>query len=277
MTNTRPSHSLRRLCTAALLIACAWALPGLDGGTGAAHAQTQTQTKAPAQTQAQVQASPPAKPALNAPTPTADKPADFSAAERALFMDDQLGALRPPTTLNYRFRKSGSLEPGFDDSVRLRLKARSDGHCCAVTGEFFTGARRLPMPDEQDARGNPVIMYFLERDVREMQRLTKGQSNHFRKRIRMAIFDGATLRDVTLPFRGKLVAGREIVITPYLTDPNRPRFEHLATKRYVFTLSDAVPGGVYAMRTQVDAATATADPVVLEELLISGVDQKGAH
>lgn len=262
MTHPFLSRGPRRLTALALSIACASVLPGL---AGVARAANEAQDK------------PPAKAPLIAPAPTPDKPAEFSAAERALFMGDQLGALRPPTTLNYQFRKSGSLEPGFDDSVKLHLKALPGGRCCAVTGEFFSGARRLPMPDPEDARGNPVIMYFLERDVREMQRLTKGQSNHFRKRIRMAIFDSATLRDVAVPFRGKSVAGREIVITPYLTDPNRARFESLATKRYVFTLSDAVPGGVYAMRTQVDAAGADAGPVVLEELLITGADQKSTH
>jgi hypothetical protein len=207
----------------------------------------------------------------------AEKPADFSAAERALFMSDQLGTLRAPATLTYQFRKSGSLEPGFADSVTVKVTARPGGACCAVTGEFFTGARRLPMPDADEARGNPVIMYFLERDVREMQRLTKGQSNHFRKQIRMAIFEGATLRDVAITYQGKSVPGREIVITPYLTDPNRPRFAALATKRYVFTLSDAVPGGVFAMRTQVDPAAATGEPVLAEELLFSAADQKSTR
>lgn len=207
----------------------------------------------------------------------AEKASDFSAAERALFMSNQLGALRPPSTLSYLFRKSGSLEPGFDDSVKIKLRAQPDGSCCAASGEFFSGARRLPMPEAEDAHGNPVIMYFLERDVREMQRLTKGQPNHFRKRIRMAIFDGASLRDVTVPYRGKAVAGREIVIAPYLNDPNRPRFESLANKQYVFTLSDAVPGGVYGIRTQVASAAAGAAPLLVEELLVSGADQKSTH
>lgn len=206
--------------------------------------------------------------------PAPDKPADFSAAERALFMSDQLGTLKPPRTLNYRFRKSGSLEPGFDDSVKVVLRAQPDGRCCAASSEFFSGARRLPMPDTEEARGNPVIMYFLERDVREMQRLTKGQPNHFRKRIRMAIFDSATLQEVALQFQGKPVAGREILISPYLGDPVRARFEALANKQYVFTLSDAVPGGVYSIRTQVSAVVAGAPPVLVEELWVTGADRK---
>ena len=77
---------------------------------------------------------------------------------------------------------------------------------------------------------------------------------------------------MTLQYRGKAVAGREFSITPYVDDPNRPRFEQLANKRYVFTLSDAVPGGVYGIRAVVvdPGKDAAAPPLLAEELLIDG-------
>ena len=203
----------------------------------------------------------------------AEEPAkDFSAAERALFMTDQFAKLRPPTTLRYRFQRSGTLEPGFDDKVSIALKAQATGRCCDATGQFLSGERRVELPPVEGAAGNPVTLFFLERDVREMERLTKGKSNYFRKRIRMAIFQGAQQRAVTLQYRGKAVAGREFSITPYVDDPNRPRFEQLANKRYVFTLSDAVPGGVYGIRAVVvdPGKDAAAPPLLAEELLIDG-------
>jgi hypothetical protein len=203
-----------------------------------------------------------------------EKTPDYSAAERALFMSDQLSALHAPSTLHYRFRRSGSLEAGFDDQVRVDVRRKADGSCCTASTEFLSGPRRMPMPETEDALGNPVVMYFLERDVREMQRLTQGQPNHFRKRIRMALYEGAALSDVTLQFRGKPIVGHEIVVSPYLTDPNRPRFERLAGKQYVFTLSEAVPGGVYGIRTVVKSADAAAAPLIAEELLIAGADRK---
>ncbi|HEY9065694.1 MAG TPA: hypothetical protein VIO33_11985 [Burkholderiaceae bacterium] len=204
----------------------------------------------------------------------AEEPArNYSAAERALFMTDQLAKLRPPLTLRYQFHRSGSLEPAFDDTVAMALKARADtGRCCDVTGEFLSGERRVVLPTVEGASGNPVTLYFLERDVREMERLTKGKSAYFRKRIRMGIFQGAQQRDVTLRYRGKSIAGQEFTVTPYVDDPNRPRFERLANKRYVFTLSDAVPGGVYSIRALVADPTQGADapPLLAEELLIDG-------
>jgi hypothetical protein len=193
---------------------------------------------------------------------------EFSAAEQALFVSNHLGALKPSTTLHYRFRKSGSMEPGFDDTATIALSAQPDGKCCAAASEFLSGPRRLALPEIEAAQGNPVILYFLERDIREMERLTKGKANYFRKRIRMAVADAATLTEVSLPYQGRNVFAKQITITPYADDPLRARFEHLINKRYVFTLSDAVPGGVLSIRTQVDAAAAGTPPLLAEEMAL---------
>lgn len=195
---------------------------------------------------------------------------DFSPAERALFMTNQLANLKPPVTLNYRFSKSGSLEAGFDDKVAIKLRVPDGGACCASSAEFLSGPRRLALPDVESAEGNPAILYFLERDIREMSRLTKGQANYFRKRIRMAVYQGAQIVDVTLPYQGRQVAGRQITIAPYVDDPLKARFEKLAGKQYVFTLSEAVPGGVFAIRTRIDGGGAGGPPVLLEEMVLDG-------
>ncbi len=197
---------------------------------------------------------------------------DFSAAERALFMDTPLAKLRPPLTLHYGYRKTGTLEAAFDDSVDVMLTPQPDGSCCAAHAQFFSGPRALRQPDVESAQGNPAILYFLERDIREMERLTKGKANYFRKRIRMAVYQGASIRNVTLRYRGRPVAVREISIAPYLDDPNRSRYEKLANKQYQFMLSDAVPGGLYAIRTRIDGESGAAAPLLAEEMLLDGAE-----
>jgi hypothetical protein len=89
----------------------------------------------------------------------------------------------------------------------------------------------------------------------------------------MAVFQGAAVRDTQVPYAGKSVPAREISVTPYSDDPLRARFDTLAAKQYVFTLSDAVPGGVYAIRSRVagpGSAGGDTTPLLLEELLIDG-------
>src|SRR5512138_2839060 len=147
--------------------------------------------------------------AIAAPCALAAAAEDYSPAERAIFMSNHLANVQPPTTLHYRYVKSGSLEAGFDDRVTLRLTARPDHGCCTANADFLTGDRRLALPEVEAAEGNPVLLYFLERDIREMSRLTKGQQNYFRKRIRMAIYQAAKQRELTLSYRGKSVPAQQ--------------------------------------------------------------------
>ena len=175
---------------------------------------------------------------------------DYSNAETQLFMQAHLQKLKLPSQLNYQFSKTGSSEPGFEDSVSLAVTANK-GLCCQTQVQFLSGARRLQLPEVEDAKGNPVILYFLERDIREMQRLTKGQSNYFRTRIRKAIYQAAQETPVQLRYQGHNVAGQEFDIAPYQDDPLRERFGALSDKHYVFTLSQEVPGTLVAIRTWV--------------------------
>lgn len=100
---------------------------------------------------------------------------DFSKAETQLFMTPHLQALKLPSQLSYTFQKSGSLEPHFEDHVHVGVKEKSKGRCCATQVTFLSNQRRLQLPEPDEALGNPVILYFLERDIREMQRLTQGK------------------------------------------------------------------------------------------------------
>lgn len=195
---------------------------------------------------------------------------DFSAAEQALFIDSHLGKLTPPLTLHFDYRRTGTLEAPFNDTVDVRLTAQPDGKCCAASAQFFTGARQVRQPDVDVTQGNPAILYFLERDIREMERLTQGKANYFRKRIRMAVFQGATIRELTLPYRGQPVAVQEITMSPYLDDPNRARYAKLANKQYSFMLAASVPGGLYGIRTRINGETADAAPLMVEEMRLDG-------
>jgi len=191
---------------------------------------------------------------------------DFSPAEKALFMTPMLEGLPLPSTLTYRYRREAAGGDGFDDPVVLTLRRGAQG--VDVDTDFLAGPRHLALPAVAGATGNPVVLYFLEREVREMNRSTHGQASYFRKRIRMAVYSGAGLRDTTVTYGGRQLPARQIVLQPYHDDPLRERFEGQADKRFVFTLSDAVPGGVVAMRSQVDGTDGK--PVVREELLLEG-------
>jgi len=209
---------------------------------------------------------------LSAPAFAAAEKQDISAAEKLLFMTRQLDNVALPTTLRYAFRQTGSEEPGFEDKVRVDVASLVAGkkQCCKASGEFLTGARSLKLPDIEGAEGNPVVLYFLENDIRTMQRLTQGSQTYFRKRIRMALFNGATVRSVRVAYKGKDIDGQEILISPYLDDPNRVKFEKYLGKQYRFIVSPAVPGGVYGIQTTIGATLPDPVPLMQQEMLIEG-------
>jgi len=209
---------------------------------------------------------------LSAPAFAADEKQDFSAAEKLLFMTRQLDNVPLPATLRYAFRQTGSEEPGFEDKVSVDVASLVPGkkQCCKTSGEFLSGARSVKLPDIEGAEGNPVVLYFLENDLRTMQRLTKGSQTYFRKRIRMALFNGATVRKVRVAYKGKDIEGQEILISPYLDDPNRAKFEKYLGKQYRFILSPAVPGGVYGIQTTIGATLPDQVPLMQQEMLIEG-------
>jgi hypothetical protein len=194
-------------------------------------------------------------------------PVPISQAETMLFMTSHLEDVKPPSRLHYAFRKSGSLEQGFSDTVDLDITGAADGSRSGSV-HFFSGARRIDYPEQSHIEGNPVLLFYLERELSEMQRLTGGQANHFRKRIRSALADSAQIKDVDIRFDGRTIRARQITISPYDTDPNREKFVRLATKQYTFTLSDAIPGRIYQLRSYVPAASGSPkDEAVLEETL----------
>ncbi|HKX95682.1 MAG TPA: hypothetical protein VJM48_13340 [Methylibium sp.] len=188
-------------------------------------------------------------------------PSQFSKAEKLVFTDNHMANVKAPSGLRYSFAKSGALEAGFQDEVLVELDRSRK-----VQGSFLTGERKERLPDIELPEANPVILYFLEHDIREMERLTKGKSAYFRKRIRMAMVDEAQVRDTTVSLNGRTLPAQEVTLTPYQSDPARSRYERFANKRYTFTLAKDVPGGVYQIRTVMSGATA-ADPVMIDEVM----------
>jgi len=193
----------------------------------------------------------------------------ISDAENQLFIADHLGSLPNSTVLSYAYAKTGSLEASREDSVHVTISPAKPGSGREVRVDYLTGAQRLELPPIGAASGNPVILFFLERDVREMQRLTGGQAAYFRKRVRMALADAAEVRPITFEFAGHTVPGEQITVHPYRDDPLRKRFQHLAEKAYTFTLSDQVPGRIYRIQTVVDGQPG-APPLISETLTFIG-------
>jgi hypothetical protein len=205
--------------------------------------------------------------AMAASSALAADPSEFSEAERQLFVRPHLAAVTPPVRLIYRYERSGTLEPPVSDHAIIALTER-DGARTAVV-DYLTDDRRLELPPIGYVDGNPVILHFLEREVRELKRLTGGSVTFYRNRIRRALAENATVRDTQVDFDGKAHKAIEIRIDPYVNDPARSRFEKFADRYYVMVLSPDVPGEVFQLRAELagPADARQPDDAVLREVL----------
>jgi len=176
-----------------------------------------------------------------------------SPAEVLLFETDHLARIKAPATLVYEFRKVSNVEPAFTDNVQLDV-SRDKGQLHAEL-HFLTGERKRDLPAIDDVHGNPVLLGFLERDIAEMKRLTGGSAGYFRKRIRMALAQGAQVTPQRITYQGKALDAKAVRIQPYLDDPLHARFENYVRKTYTFVISEGVPGGVYQLSSSLANAS----------------------
>ena len=170
-----------------------------------------------------------------------------SRAETLLFETDHLARIEPPAVLVYDVRTVSNVEPGFSDKVQLDLTGTKGK--TSATLHFLSGVHRHDVPALDDVHGNPILLGFLERDIAEMKRLTGGSTSYFRKRIRMALAQGAQVSAQSISYQGKAVPAQAVQIQPYLNDPMHARFEPYIHKSYTFIVSEQVPGGVYQLRS----------------------------
>jgi hypothetical protein len=150
-----------------------------------------------------------------------------------------------PVTLNYLYTKSGSLEaPVSADGVHVSLSTAEGGKQAHV--DYLTGSRAMTLPDLQGVVANPVILYFLEQDVREMQRLSSGKSAYFRKRVRLALAESA--QTAGRATRWAHIDAVEITVRPY----GRIRCNAALPRMPTRPIRSPLPGTGYGVRNAND-------------------------
>jgi hypothetical protein len=179
-----------------------------------------------------------------------DARAAMSPAQLALFETPHLASLRPPVRLDYAFLREEAGKDPVSDTIRLAVRGSAGGGCCDVSPEFLTGPRALQYPPASNFRGNPLLLFALDRDTRELSAATGGTPNWFRNRFRQALATAAELRPVEIAHDGRRAAATLITLHPYKGEPRAGRYQH---RLYAFILSEAVPGWVHAIRTELPA------------------------
>jgi hypothetical protein len=206
--------------------------------------------------------------AAQAPSDAASASAPISQAEQLLFTHPHLASVRQPQTLSYAWSAQSAASGAASGRATLALQARADGSCCSAHVDYPATEVAIHLPDFDDATANPVILYFLEAEVRRLQRTTTGQSAHFRRQMRMALATNAQVSDATVRWHGRDVPAHAVRVAPFLDDPYRARFEREAATEYEFLLSDDVPGGVASLTATLPDPAAASVPLERRRLVL---------
>lgn len=195
----------------------------------------------------------------------ADRP--LSRAQIELFATPHLANVRQPSALRYDFTRYGPV--GFTDRVTVHVReARADG-TRDVSFEFLTGERTERHPPVEGFSGNPVLMIFLEHDVRTLKESIGVSTTYWRNRLRDALLERATVEDVTATVDGRTVPARKVTVRPFEKEDRLARVPPVRDKLYTFTLAEAVPGGIVEIRTDMPADAGLGVPAAGESLVFN--------
>lgn len=191
-----------------------------------------------------------------------EPPPELNEAQKMVFMGEHLRQTRVGQKLVYDFRRRATGEPDRTDAVSMTVTKVRDESRRDLSFEFLSGPERVNFPDAQGYRGNPIAVQFLERDIRDMSKLTGTPAAYFRNRIRKSFRD-PQIADTTVTVAGRQVDATEITVVPFAQDPTVAKLDGYATKEYRFTYSEQVPGDLISIHTRMSGA----DGVSLEEEL----------
>lgn len=135
----------------------------------------------------------------------------------------------------------------FTDQAALNIMPSKSGapDLRDISFDMFTGERGRTHGPMTDTKHNIVAALFLEWDLSRMKRYIKGEPAYFRNRVRQAFRESAKVEEVKLTYDGREVTGYKLTIQPYLGDPRASSMDVFQSKIYEYTVSDAVPGGIY--------------------------------
>ncbi|MFC7473763.1 hypothetical protein ACFQS7_05325 [Dankookia sp. GCM10030260] len=177
----------------------------------------------------------------------AEEPPPLSDAQVLLFETPHLAALHPPLRLDYGFRREAAGHAPVEDAIRLSILASEVPGRRDVVPEFLTGPRAIHYPPAPGFRGNPLLLFALDRQARELSAATGGAHAWFRNRIRRALALAPSPERTTAPFEGDDIEAAEIILHPFAGEPRAGRFQD---QRLRFVLAESMPGWIQAIDTE---------------------------
>jgi hypothetical protein len=193
---------------------------------------------------------------------------EYTKAQKTIYYSNQVGMLAKSDVVTYSFNRLGSLEPPLVDTASITIVDQDQDGKKNIKVDFLSGDNHIDVPVFEGFKlGNPILMIFLEHDVKVMSELTKGSTLYFRSRIRdgFASPNMAKVEPTTITIDQQKVDATMVTVKPYVGLKEIERFKQFEQKSYQFVISPNVPGGVYSIKTTTPSTDG--NPPIWEEVL----------
>ena len=196
----------------------------------------------------------------------ADTP-ELTEVHKLLVTKDHLGNLKTPTKIKYLFKRTGSLEPGFNDRVVMIVPEKDKDGRHNIKFDFFSAYNKEDIKSANYKKNNPIFHAFWEHDIQLMTHLTEGSWIYFRKRITWAMSDPYKFKvfPAECTINEKKVNGKTVELIPYEQDFDSKKFKKYAKKKYYVTVCEEIPGMIHEMSTIVPSDD-NSEPLMKETL-----------
>lgn len=201
---------------------------------------------------------------LMATPAVAEKP-EFSKANRLLFLNDHLTRHDYSARYTYLSSQTGSRESDYEGRIIITAHTipGSDAKRVEFDASPNIGQNQIPVVDQ--ARGNPLIMVFLQSDMLELAKATGGHWRYFQKQMKLALEHDAQVEPVTIEFKGEPLNAERITVRPYAEEQvRRKELGHYRNRTYEFLLSEDLPGEIFELRS-VTPAGEESEGIVVEK------------
>lgn len=193
-----------------------------------------------------------------------------------LFGTYHLENVTSPGVLHYDFQQSGSINHEIEDQVTLAITRVNENGSKNLSTEFLSGDNRRDFNDMPDFNSNPLIMYFLQWDVEQMDASSGISHNHYRRLLRSAMSSGIRSEEVVVNHAGRTLEGQKVFFEPLAGSEYQDKYGDHIKKRYEFILAESIPGYIYSISTLVPGEKSGDEPLGYTRLTFNRLESAEA-
>ena len=169
----------------------------------------------------------------------------LTAAQNLVYGTAHLSNTRAGQQIIYRYSSRKSADDVVKDRVLLSVNKSYDDDKRDVVLDFLSAERRMPLPDFNEFRGNPVIIAMLEHIAQSFGRETGGGVLYFRNRIRDALAkDSTSIEEISVNYDTRTITAKRVSFAPFVGDSYLAEKPEYTGARFSIILSADVQGGV---------------------------------